>query len=97
MNAHQFQNAIRILYCMGAKEFRDCFGPDKAPHLWEKYTVEFHRNPAELVCYLDHKNIRALHDYLQITNEKQGIGADADIKISGLYDKLAEVVRRQTQ
>jgi hypothetical protein len=72
-NGLQFQNAIRILFCMGAKDFKECFGEGNAPYLWEKFTIDFGKRPDDFICYLDPNNIQLLFDYVTLKNFEQGL------------------------
>jgi uncharacterized protein YcgL (UPF0745 family) len=73
MNAFEFQNAIRIMFCMGKKEFQDCFGPDNGSYFWAKYTEDFNRSPADLICYFGPNNIQTLFNYIQDQNILQNV------------------------
>jgi hypothetical protein len=55
------QEVLRILHCMGPKEFRECW-PEQSDYLWEKYRLKDY-NVFNFICYLDEGNAQKLVEY----------------------------------
>ena len=64
MNAGQFQECLRHVYCMGPHEFVEVFGEHSGEYQWNKYYVEFKRDVAKWITYLDGSNRELLFNYL---------------------------------
>lgn len=71
MDHADFQNAIRIVYCMGFEDFQKLWGKDDGAELWFRYTEKHDRDVAEFICYLDLREMSMLFDFFKEKNEKR--------------------------
>lgn len=63
MEAYEFQECLRIVYCMGQRDFVTVWGDDLGEHLWSKFVGAYGRSPSELIVNLDTKTMQTLMNY----------------------------------